>query len=746
MTVSRFRIAAFATALLLAVVACSPALQGVAFGATEHPKIDLADAASAPFVAHGSVNQVWLEGARPGEALQLVDRNDRLVATANTDERGSLIFRDVARGSSYRVAGDDASVVSAPVDVTVARDTPDDAFYARQQIGAGYGYLETRDGTLLAINVKLPGPPENGPYPTVIEYSGYSPADPRSPQPSTLIAGALGFATVGVNVRGTGCSGGAFQFFETLQSTDGYDIVETIAAQPWVAHGKVGMVGISYPGISQLFVAALRPPHLAAIAPLSVIADTGRGTLRPGGIYNNGFAKSWAEDRNHDAQAAPESGQAWAGDRIQSGDATCAANQNLREQAPDALQMIADNPYWNDLAESLAPESFVDQIDVPTFLAGAWQDEQTGPYFANMLDDFDTDKAWFTITNGGHTDSLDPAVFDRWIEFLQIYVAQVVPKRPAVASTVAQVVGTTVWGVPVTLPPDRFANATSLAEARATFEADPRLRILFENGAGDAPGLPYARFEGDFAGWPVPTTRAETWYFGAGSQLLDAKPQRSATEDYAYDTSRAQTTTLSDADEGAAWAPLPPWNWPAPPADSAVAYETDPLRDDTVMVGTGSVDLWMKADAPDVDLQATVTEVRPDGQEVYVQSGWLRASQRRLAGGATALRPLHTNEERDVQPLNPDRWNNARIELFPFGHVFRAGSKVRIIVDTPGASRPRWKFDVLQAPPGTRVHVALGGTYPSRVLLPVVGGVDAPPGLPPCPSLRGQPCRAYTPL
>ena len=51
-----------------------------------------------------------------------------------------------------------------------------------------------------------------------------------------------------MNIRGTGCSGGAFHFFEPLQSTDGYDVIETIAAQPWVAHGKVGMVGISYPG------------------------------------------------------------------------------------------------------------------------------------------------------------------------------------------------------------------------------------------------------------------------------------------------------------------------------------------------------------------------------------------------------------------------------------------------------------------------------------------------------------------
>jgi predicted acyl esterase len=46
-------------------------------------------------------------------------------------------------------------------------------------------------------------------------------------------------------MRGTGCSGGAFDFFERLQSLDGYDLVETVARQPWVLHNRVGMAGIS---------------------------------------------------------------------------------------------------------------------------------------------------------------------------------------------------------------------------------------------------------------------------------------------------------------------------------------------------------------------------------------------------------------------------------------------------------------------------------------------------------------------
>ena len=39
--------------------------------------------------------------------------------------------------------------------------------------------------------------------------------------------------------------------------------------------------------------------------------------------------------------------------------------------------------------------------------------------------------------------------------------------------------------------------------------------------------------------------------------------------------------------------------------------------------------------------------------------------------------------------------------------------------------------------------IAYGGKTPSNLLLPVVPGVSVPTGLPPCPGLRGEPCRGY---
>ena len=743
---SRFIGARHAVSILLALAllaACGDDDHG-SFGSPT-PRLDLSHATAARYTTRGSVEQIYVTDTAPGTALDLVAADGSIVASGSTDANGSFIFRDVAPAAGYRVAsGTSGSMqASAAVTVTSMTEHPDAAFYAGQRIDPGYGYLETRDGIRLAINVILPGPIENGPYPAVIEYSGYSPADPDSPQPSMLVANALGYAVVGVNMRGTGCSGGTFRYFEPLQSTDGYDAVETIAAQPWVQDGRVGMVGISYPGISQLFVAQLRPPHLVAIAPLSVIADTHKSTLYPGGILNNGFAISWATDRARDAQPG---GQGWSQKRLDAGDQVCLANQRLRGQTPDMFALISDNQYYRpEIADPIAPRTFVDRITVPVFLAGAWQDEQTGPHFATMLDRFTgTDKLHFTMTNGGHTDSLGPAILSRWVEFLSFYVARKVPRVTAQEQLLVQEFGKAIFGAErMRVERDRFTDAGSFEEALARFEAEPRVRILFENGAGGAPGAPVPTFEHAFARWPIPEVAPTAWYFAADGRLDPSPPTDSGADRFRYDTARSQTTTFNGSDDGV-WKALPDWQWLPLDDGSALAYATDRLPDTVVMAGSGSVDLWLQSTARDVDVQATLSEIRPDGNEVYVQNGWLRASQRKLdAAASSELRPVQTHLEQDVAPLPAGKAVLLRVELFPFAHVFRAGSRIRLSIEAPGGTRARWKFDAL-APDGDVTNTAMrSAAAPSRVVLPVIPGITAPAAAPPCPSLRAQPCRTY---
>ncbi len=719
-------------------------------------KVEGAQAEAADFVAVGGTQQVTVTGARPGVELELADADETVVQTGTTDEAGQLIFRRVEPGAGYFVAAGegDALVVSEPTDVGGLDDAPDPSFYEGQTIDVGpngtgaFGYVETRDGTTLAIDVRLPGPASEGPYPTVIEYSGYDTANPDDPEPVTQVAGLLGYATVAVNMRGTGCSGGSFLFFEGAQVTDGYDVIEAVAAQPWVLDHEVGMVGVSYSGLAQLWVAQTNPPSLASIAPLSMIDDTYRATLYPGGIFNTGFAKEWAEERQSEAEPA---GQEYAQKRIADGDTVCEENQALRSQNPDLLEMVSANPFYNDadLGDSLAPITFVDQIDVPVFLAGAWQDEQTGGHWPAMIPEFTgSDHVWATMVNGTHPDPLGPSIVTQWVEFNSFYVKKEIPELPALIRTVGpSVLGPEIWGTDdFEIPDTRFAGYDDFDQALADFEAQQPVKIVFESGAGGTtPGAPEATFEASFDSWPIPETDATAWYLGADGSLTGSEPtDDGAADEYTYDATDHERTTLNLDDREDAWVVDPPYDWPDPVEGTSLNYVGGELDETVVMAGHASADLWISSPADDVDLEVTLSEVRPDGKEYYVTAGWLRASHRALDEDAsTELRPVQTHREEDAEPVPDDEFTEARVELFPFAHVFRAGSRIRITIDAPGGTRPLWKFDTVQH--SEPVRVARSADAPSRVVLPVIPSLaeEAPAAYPPCPSLRGQPCRDF---
>jgi predicted acyl esterase len=140
-----------------------------------------------------------------------------------------------------------------------------------------------------------------------------------------------------------------------------------------------------------------------------------------------------------------------------------------------------------------------------------------------------------------------------------------------------------------------------------------------------------------------------------------------------------------------------------------------------------------------------VSEVRPDGLETFVQSGWLRASERRLARGSTLLEPTLTLRRSDVSLLPRGRFVSVVVPLYYEGHAYRAGSRIKLTISAPGGDQPTWAFGDLVPGHRATVRVAHSEAMASRLVLPVVPGVAVPTGLPPCPGLRGEPCRSYRP-
>ena len=100
-----------------------------------------------------------------------------------------------------------------------------------------------------------------------------------------------GYACVRVDSRGTGMSPGFVDVWSPRETRDFYDCIEWAGIQPW-SNGKVGLAGISYYAMNQYQVAALQPPHLAAICPWEGSADWYREFSYHGGIRSQ-FAAAW---------------------------------------------------------------------------------------------------------------------------------------------------------------------------------------------------------------------------------------------------------------------------------------------------------------------------------------------------------------------------------------------------------------------------------------------------------------------
>jgi hypothetical protein len=735
--------------------------------------------------ARGGAEQAYATGLRPHARARLLAPGGRTLQASPVDGQGGVLFRSVRPGHGDRIASGDWR--SGPIQVLTDRAAPPSKRLYHQPIHAGYQYLTVRDGTKLAIDVHLPhtvpasslvigGLKENDsivrtskPYPTLIEYSGYGYANPAGPVNGIAnLANLLGFAVVDVSMRGTGCSGGAFNFFDRDESLDGYDAIETIAHQPWVLDHKVGMLGISYGGISQLFTAATDPPALEAIAPLSPI-DSTITTLYPGGDLNTGFAGTWATQRVQDAEPFSRTAdQAYALKRIREGDQVCRANQALHGEAVNLTREITQQRYFHPGFDNpLDPVTFVHRIHAATFLACQFTDEETGAHCPDLAEDFTgTRHKWFYFQNGTHTDSLDPETLVRLVDFYELYVAH---RRPvlnvddgdktvhtgldAALTLFAPTLLKTIMGIQGTVnnvPPDPVETAPSYQAALALFNSTPEVTIGFDNGAapGNTAGIPLPAFTVGAPSFPLPGTVADSWYLAPGG-ALSTVPGTAGTDRFTYRAAEGSATDWHGHNDGPGglWGLHPHYDWVSPKAGQAASFVTAPLAQNTVVVGAGSVSVWVKSTKPAVDLQATITEVRPDGKEVYVQNGYLRGDDSALAMGSTPLQSLLSLRRSQLRPLSPSRWTHVTIPLYYEGHAYRAGSRIRVIITSIGGDQPLWSFGNPTAHGTAQVTLGYSSAMDSSLTLPVVPSISVPTPLPAdCGALRGEPCRTYQPL
>jgi putative CocE/NonD family hydrolase len=547
------------------------------------------------------------------------------------------------------------------------------------------GYLAMADGTRLKWTVLLPR--STGRFPVLLQYEGYLagsyPHRVEEPFADQMLQD--GYAILGVSLRGTACSGGVWDPFMPVYGQDGAAAVDWAGAQPW-STGKVGMFSFSFAGIMQLFVAENRPRALAAIAPGMVISDTYRDIGFPGGILNDGFPPLWDV-------ALHESWASAAAQARAENDTECLTNIAAHQAANEPYSLIVQGPqhqYLDDWHRQRSSVSALGRIAVPTLGVSVDQDEQVGPRGALSFTRTDPAKTWTVESNGYHGLYQDSprlhALLHRYFDhFLK-------GKSNGWAST----------------------PHVQLWQDTSETTKDPAFVYTSDHRPFPVTATSFAlQPTGSLGGTPRPGS--VSWAYPTASP--------------AYPDLRLATSTQS----------AETWTRGKVVPGGYAAFTTPAFRHDVALAGPASVDAWISSTAPDADVQATVTEVRPDGQELFVERGWLRLSHRALDPTSTLLNPVHVETQAAQQLMPSGQPQRVRLAVQPFSHVFRAGSALRVWLDTPSITG-LWSFLLSPTPSVLTLHT--GPAYPSRLVAGVIPGATAQGHpLPACGSLAEMACR-----
>ena len=334
------------------------------------------------------------------------------------------------------------------------------------------------------------------------------------------------------------------------------------------------MVGISYPGISQLFVARTQPPSLKAITPLSVNDDTLQGTLYPGGILNTGFAASWGQERfdsalpSIDADGEPtDAGQGWTVDQIATGDDECAANQGVRLQNPDTGDEIRANRVLRPDASATtsSPQTVRRRhrgADVPRRSMAGRADRRPLPHDARSVH---RHRPLLRHAGQRAAHRVDQPVGAPAHARVPRPLRRRADTRPRPRTGRRPDPGRRESGAPTRSASSPTASpGSSYADALAAFEAEPPIEILFEQGAaeGATPLAPLARFSERFDAWPIPSVEPTVWHLGTGTLTPDPVAEDARVDYRALpDTSPATYWTGNSSD---LWRTDVVWDWQEP--------------------------------------------------------------------------------------------------------------------------------------------------------------------------------------
>jgi putative CocE/NonD family hydrolase len=575
-----------------------------------------------------------------------------------------------------------AQVVPAsnPGDIVVQHDVP----------------MKTRDGVTLYADIYRPTSP--GKFPVILMRTPYDKSVNWAVGPTFKMV-PRGYVVILQDVRGRYTSEGEWYPFRHEQA-DGYDSVEWAAGLPY-SDGKVGMMGASYVGATQMLAAIARPPHLAAIAPNVTASNYHDNWTYQGGAFEQWFDQNWT------SQLAQNTLQRLIGE-----------NTNALVGVPTVP--LANYPVFNfgqlpaddKLTAAIAPY-YLDWLAHPDY-DDYWKQWSIEEHFSNIAVPMLQVGGWYDIFNGGTLNNYMGAKAHGATEAARAQQHLLIQIGGHAGS------GRRIGDV------DFGPHATENGYIDVILDwYDFLFKGVHNQFATDKPVKVFVMGANEYRqqdDWPPPQAQRTKYFLHSGGKanslrgdgtLSTSQPKTEPADLYTYNPANPVPTVGGPlCCDGEHMEPGPRDQRSVENRDDVLVYSTGPLASDLEVTGPVTAELFVKSSAVDTDFTAKLVDVGPDGFAQNLTEG--------------ILRMRYSASREHAALINPGQIYRITVDLWATGNVFLRGHSLRLEISSSNFPRFDRNFNTGEDIKFARNFVSATNTilhdaqHPSALVLPVM--------------------------
>jgi uncharacterized protein len=602
--------------------------------------------------------------------------------------------------------------------------------------------VRMRDGVHLATDIYHParsGQRVAGRFPVILERTPYgrnvtstrdiTASDPTPKTRAEIAAYYVRHGYVVIFQDCRGCHDSEGEFIKYLrEGEDGFDTCAWIRRQPW-SNGRIGTMGLSYAAHTQVALACLNPPGLAAMyIDCGGFSNAYQGGIRQGGTFELKQV-IWAYTQALESREVRQNPRLLAALKVVDLKAWFARMPWKRGDTP--LSLVPDyesyvyeqwehgrfDDYWKQVGIYAA--GFYRQFaDAAMMHLSGWYDAYARTATQNYMGLSKRKRGPVKLIMGPWTHGARSTPYSGEVFF-------------GTGSTLDAEGGADLFALRLAWF-DRYLKGTSQVADR-----EPSVR-LFVMGGGSGRKMTDGRL--DHGGrwrsesdWPIPDRKPTAYFLTSEGHLSLFRPAAAnAPLSYPFDPHHPVPTmggTVTSGEplmrpggydqiEGPAFYGSRPPYLPVAARPDVLVFQTEPLAEDIEVTGAIDAQLWISSDAPDTDFTIKLIDVYPPSED-YPHGFALN-----LTDGI--LRCRYRDSWENPQPLAPDHIYAIKVEAFPTSNLFKRGHRIRL--DVSSSNFPH--FDVnpnTGAPEGTGLTertatntVYVDAEHASHVILPII--------------------------